>query len=260
MIEDKSKIQEVRGEDIPLFVEKLIKENKRVVGTTGEDLFKEFLLNNRESKLKILKRIVWKDNSFIYNKPALCFLGDKNKKPEELPKRMKICINSKYKEIAKKYFINPWENQGYKIEKIYASGATESFFTKGLIDGVIDIVCSGKSADNAGLKVYEKIFESDIVIIGLQDEERLSIEKLYEKILRRIKEKEESSYTNKLSNDFPLLYRKIIEEAGEVITAKNREELIWELSDLFYFLLVLMAKKGIFIEDIEKENDRRDKK
>lgn len=261
MEKNKSKFQEVRGEDIPLFVENLIKENKKVVGITGEDLFKEFLLNNRESKIKVLNRYIWRDNNFIYKKPTLCFLADKNKNFENLPKKMKICINSKYKEIAKKDFINPLENKGYKIEKIYASGATESFFTKGLVDGVIDIVCSGKSAEDAGLKVYEKIFESDIVIVGKQEDyERLSLESLYKKICSRIEENSESSYTSKVAKDSSVLYRKIIEEVGEVVTAKNRDELIWEVADIFYFLLILIAKNKVSLEDIEKENARRDGK
>ena len=261
MIKDKSKLQEVRGEDVPLFVEKLIKENANAIGITGEDLFKEFCLNNRNTKLKILERFAWKDDAFIYKKPALCFLGNKERKFEELPKKMKICINSKYKEIAKKYCINILENKGYEIEKIYVSGATESFFTKGLADGIIDIVCSGKSSEKANLQIYDKIFESDIVIIGKPGYyEKLSLEKLYQKICLRIEENSESSYTNKLANDLPLLYRKIIEESGEVITARNKEELIWELSDLIYFLMVLMAKNNITLEDIEKENKRRDSK
>ncbi|MEK6933757.1 MAG: phosphoribosyl-ATP diphosphatase [Nanoarchaeota archaeon] len=261
LIDDISELQEVRGEDVPLFVEKLIKENKNAIGITGEDLFKEFSINNRDTELKILKRYIWEDSTFIYKKPALCFLVSKKIEFENLPKNLKVCISSKYKEIAKKYFINTFENRGYKIEKIYVSGATESFFEKGLVDGVIDVVCSGESAKNANLKVYEKIFESDIVIIGKPDySKKLSLEMLYQKICKRIEEKSEISYTNKIANDYPLLYRKIIEESAEVITAKNREELLWELSDLMYFLLVLMAKRAISLDDIERENARRDRK
>ncbi len=254
-------IKEVRGEDIPLFTEKLIEENKNIAGITGEDLFKEFLLNNRNSQLTILKRIPWEEDRFIYKKPALCLLGNKNKKFNELPKRIKICINSKYKELAKKYCINPLENNGYSIEKIYVSGATEEFLVRGLADAVIDIVCTGESIRKANLIIYEKIFESDIVIIGKSEESgTFSLEALYQKISKRMSQNSESSYTSKLVNDLPLLYRKIIEESGEVITAKNRDELIWEISDLIYFLFVIMAKNSISIEDIEKENKRRNKK
>lgn len=258
LVEDNSKIMEVRGEDVPLFVEKLFNENKNAIGITGEDLFKEFSLSNKDNDLKIIKRIIWQDENLIYKKPTLCLLGSKDQRFEDLPKRIKLCINSKYKEIAKKYCINPLENKGHIIEKIYASGATESFFTKGLVDGVIDIVCSGKSAKESNLKVYEKIFESDIVIIGKKD--NFDLKALYSKIKDRIENNNESSYTSKLANDLPLLYRKLIEESAEVITAKNRDELIWEVADLIYFLFVIMAKNNISIKEIERENERRNEK
>jgi phosphoribosyl-ATP pyrophosphohydrolase len=35
--------------------------------------------------------------------------------------------------------------------------------------------------------------------------------------------------------------------------------LIWECSDLIYFLFVIMSKEGISIKDIEKENEKRNK-
>lgn len=166
----KTKVIEVRGEDIPLIVSRLIKRGEKVIGITGEDLLKEFLLESRDTEIKILKRILWKDKNFIFEKPTLCLLGPKNKKLEDLKKNLKICINSKYKELAKKYCMNYLENKGYRFEKIYASGATEEFFCNGVVNLVIDIVCSGKSAEEAGLEVYDKLFSSDIIIIGGKNE------------------------------------------------------------------------------------------
>jgi len=86
-----------------------------------------------------------------------------------------------------------------------------------------------------------------------------SLQDLYEKISQRIKNKDENSYTKKLVNDPLLLKRKLVEEAAEVITAKDQENLVWECSDLIYFLFVTMASNGISIEDIEKENEKRNK-
>lgn len=164
------KIIEVRGEDVPLIISKLVKQGKRAVGITGEDLFKEFLLKNYNTKIKILKRVTWKDKNFIFEKPTLCLLGPKNKKLENLGKNLRVCISSKYKELAKKYCTNLLENKGYSFEKVYVSGSAEEFFYRGIVDLVIDIVCSGKSAEKVGLEVYDKIFESDIVIIGRENE------------------------------------------------------------------------------------------
>lgn len=169
-VNSKIKFIEVRGEDVPLVVSRLVKKGEEAIGITGEDLLKEFLLKNYNTEIKILKRIPWKNKKYLFEKPTLCLLGPKNKKLEDLGKNLKICINSKYKELAKKYYLNYLENKGYRFEKIYASGATEEFFYRGIVDLVIDIVCSGKSAKKVGLEVYDKIFESDIVIIGEENE------------------------------------------------------------------------------------------
>jgi phosphoribosyl-ATP pyrophosphohydrolase/phosphoribosyl-AMP cyclohydrolase len=91
------------------------------------------------------------------------------------------------------------------------------------------------------------------------DTKQFSLQDLYAKICSRINDSDSNSYTRKLLDDNLLLKRKLIEESAEVITAKNREELVWECSDLIYFLFVIMAKEGITIEDIENENLRRDK-
>ena len=156
----------VRGEDVPLIVSSLNKQGKNAIGITGEDLFKEFTLRNKNSQIKVIKRISWEDKNSLYGKPALCLMGTDKSDFTNLPKTLKIVINSKYKELAKKYCTNLLECKGYRLEKIYASGATEEFFSNGIVDLVIDIVYSGKSAKEAGLKVYDKIFESDLVILG----------------------------------------------------------------------------------------------
>ena len=153
-----------------MIVSRLVKQGKKAIGITGEDLLKEFLLENRDTEVKIIKRILWVDNNLIFKKPTLCLLGPKGKRLNELAKKLKICVNSKYKRLAKKRCLNFLKDKGYSFEKIYVSGSTEEFFSNGVVDLVIDIVCSGKSAKKAGLKIYDKIFESDIVIIGGKNE------------------------------------------------------------------------------------------
>lgn len=249
---------------------RFIKEGKKAIGITGEDLFKEFLIENRDPNLMLIKRVGWEDENCIFGKPTLCLLGPKGKILTDLPKNLKIGVNSKYKELAKRDCLNPLENKGYKLEKIYASGSTEELFVNGIVDLIIDIVYSGKSAEEANLSVYEKLFQSDIVIIGkkeniqIKDKKpkptRFSLEDLYKKIKQKIDSNDSSSYTLKLINDPLLLKRKLVEESAEVITAKSRENLLWECSDLIYFLFVIMAQEGITIADIEIENQRRNKK
>lgn len=69
--------------------------------------------------------------------------------------------------------------------------------------------------------------------------------------------KENNSYTIKLMQNDNLLKRKIIEEAGEIVTFDSKENLIWEIADLTYFLLVLMAKNDILPNEIITKLDNR---
>lgn len=161
---NKDNITESRGEDIPFVVEELSKNGKKVIGLTGRDLLREYELSKYNTKLVVLKTIIWIDKNAMFGKPVLCLLGPKNKKLEELPKELKVCINSKYKNLSKRY-LNLLESKGYRFTKIYLSGSTEATYSNGMSDLVIDIVYTGTSMKNAALKVYDKIFESDFVII-----------------------------------------------------------------------------------------------
>jgi phosphoribosyl-ATP pyrophosphohydrolase/phosphoribosyl-AMP cyclohydrolase len=91
-------------------------------------------------------------------------------------------------------------------------------------------------------------------------DKKFDLQALYDKVLDRKKNSPQGSYTKKLFDDELLLKRKLIEEAAEVITAKNKEELVWECADLIYFLFVTMANSGVTISEIEKENERRNDK
>jgi len=73
----------------------------------------------------------------------------------------------------------------------------------------------------------------------------------------------EGSYTAKLfEGGIDRIAKKIGEEATEVvIAAKNedRSELIWETSDLLYHLMVLLAERGVSLDEIGDELARRAK-
>ncbi len=66
-----------------------------------------------------------------------------------------------------------------------------------------------------------------------------------------------ATYTSKLLENETELKKKIIEEAYEVIEAKNKDEQIWEVADLIYFLLVYMAKHKITVQEILNELSMR---
>ena len=159
-----------RGEDIPLIVEEFFSKGIEVIGMTGKDLLKEYQLLNENTKLCVVKTILWVDKSAMFGKPVLCLLGPKGKTMEKLPKDLRICINSKYKNLANK-FLNQLELKDYNFERVYLSGSTEVAYSTGLTDLVIDIVYTGASMKSAGLEVYDKIYESDFVIISVKEEE-----------------------------------------------------------------------------------------
>lgn len=74
-----------------------------------------------------------------------------------------------------------------------------------------------------------------------------------------------NSYTSKLMNDDEKraedkILEKIGEEAAEVIIAsKNDENLVYESVDLIFHTLLLLAYKGVDIDDIFDEFARRRK-
>ena len=162
---DASRIIEVRGEDVPFWIRELKKKGKKAIGLTGEDLYKEYCLEEREYELDVIKRIDWNDKEALFGKPTLCLLGSRDNEFGELQRNLTVCIAAKYSRIAKKY-LNLLERRGYIFKKIYVNGCVENSCSEGIADLVIDIVYTGNSLEKYGLKVYDKILQSDFLIIG----------------------------------------------------------------------------------------------
>ena len=84
-----------------------------------------------------------------------------------------------------------------------------------------------------------------------------SLEGLMELIKGRKTEKKEGSYTTYLfEKGLDKILKKVGEEATEVIIAAKAEdkpETVYEIADLAYHVLVLMAEAGISIEEIRAE-------
>ena len=76
-------------------------------------------------------------------------------------------------------------------------------------------------------------------------------------IVKRREEMPEGSYTTSLFNDgVGRMAQKVGEEALEAVieaVAGNDERLVYEASDMLYHLMVLLASKGLRIEDVAKE-------
>jgi phosphoribosyl-AMP cyclohydrolase / phosphoribosyl-ATP pyrophosphohydrolase len=86
---------------------------------------------------------------------------------------------------------------------------------------------------------------------------------LYKLIENRKNTPVEGSYTNYLfEKGLDKILKKVGEETSEVIIGaknKDKEEMIYEISDLVYHLLVLMVNEGVSINDIKEEIEKRSK-
>ncbi len=71
------------------------------------------------------------------------------------------------------------------------------------------------------------------------------------------------SYTNSLFDaGLPRMAQKVGEEGTEVVVAalsQDNERLIEEIADLTYHVMVLMAAKGVTLEDVAGELEKRHK-
>ena len=90
------------------------------------------------------------------------------------------------------------------------------------------------------------------------------LEKMYEVILDRKENPEEGRYTNYLfDKGLEKILKKVGEESTETVIAalsQSNEDLINELNDLAYHLLVLMAAKGITPADFDRVAKEREAK
>ena len=90
-----------------------------------------------------------------------------------------------------------------------------------------------------------------------EDRHQFSLEGLMDLILGRKTDKKEGSYTTYLfEKGLDKILKKVGEESTEVIIAAKAEdeaETVYEIADLAYHVMVLMAEAGISLEQIHKE-------
>ncbi len=90
-----------------------------------------------------------------------------------------------------------------------------------------------------------------------EDAQRFSMDSLYELILGRKAEAKEGSYTTYLfAKGKEKILKKVGEECTEVIIGAmkgSHEETVYEIADLAYHVMVLMAETGITPDDIRRE-------
>ena len=107
-------------------------------------------------------------------------------------------------------------------------------------------------------------FFNEVIPFEAQENEFNILEDVYEQIKDRDINPKENSYTNYLLNcGVDKICKKVGEEATEtVIAAKNtdKDELVGEIADLTYHLLVLMYNRNVDLNDIKAKLEERHKK
>lgn len=76
---------------------------------------------------------------------------------------------------------------------------------------------------------------------------------LYDDVLSKRLDPRPSSYTSYLFERDDRIPRKIHEEVFELLHARNKDDLIWEAGDVFYFLLAYLVKNDVTLEDVIRE-------
>ncbi len=115
---------------------------------------------------------------------------------------------------------------------------------------VAEVIPAGPACHtNAVSCFFNEIYEADQL--------PFSLDGLYELIKGRKTEKMEGSYTTYLfEKGMDKILKKVGEECTEVVIAgkgNDKAEVIFEISDLAYHILVLMVEMGISIDDIKAE-------
>ncbi|ODM26761.1 bifunctional phosphoribosyl-AMP cyclohydrolase/phosphoribosyl-ATP diphosphatase HisIE [Acetivibrio mesophilus] len=104
----------------------------------------------------------------------------------------------------------------------------------------------------------DKVFDEQKVYAA---ENAKILQDVYDVIVDRTIHPKEGSYTNYLfEKGLDKILKKVGEETAEVIIgAKNKDkgEIVYEISDLIYHLLVLMVERGVKLEDIYEELKKR---
>ena len=91
------------------------------------------------------------------------------------------------------------------------------------------------------------------------------LDRLMSTLALRAKTLPAGSYTTKLmQGGVPLLGRKLLEEAGELVEAASeagdagREHFVYEAGDLLYHTLALLAFRGVSLDEVAAELARRE--
>lgn len=145
---------------------------------------------------------------------------------------------------------------------VYYSRSRDSIWEKGLTSGNIQQLLKVRydcDRDTLLFTVAQHGNACHFDQYSCFEDKKFDTNRLFAVLKGRIQAYPSDSYTAKLLQDEAKIKEKLAEEMDEVINYTSRENLIWELADLTYFMQVLMAHHNITPRDIENELWRRRK-
>ena len=155
---------------------------------------------------------------------------------------------------------------------VFWSRSRQEIWRKGETSGNVQRVVSITADCDANALVVEVVKDGPACHTGAEscffqpvyvseELKQFTYEGLYELIKGRKTAPKEGSYTTYLfDKGLEKILKKVGEECTEVIIAggkRDKEETVFEISDLCYHVLVLMVELGISVEDITRELEKR---
>jgi phosphoribosyl-ATP pyrophosphohydrolase len=253
-----------RGEDIPRRVAEYNRQGKPAYGLTGDDLFDEYQLSLRgrtdaeDRRLAVLNTYDWFDENAEFRKPALCLMAKTERLLENVPMDLRVAVNGKYKLTSREYLRKKFPEIRRLIDTTY-NGDTESTVSDGTNDCCVEIVYSGNTREENGLKVLDPVRFSDIVLIGPNPNFLGAMIAMdYRRVAARRNCPSTKSYTASLLDSKKLRRDKLISEAAEVFSAmEGNGDLGSELSDLLYAINVVMVGEGVTPQQVADKIQRK---
>ena len=155
---------------------------------------------------------------------------------------------------------------------VFWSRSRQEIWRKGETSGNVQRVVSITADCDADALVVEVVKDGPACHTGAEscffqpvyvseELKQFTYEGLYELIKGRKTDPKEGSYTTYLfDKGLEKILKKVGEECTEVIIAggkRDKEETVFEISDLCYHVMVLMVELGISVEDITRELEKR---
>ena len=155
---------------------------------------------------------------------------------------------------------------------VFWSRSRQEIWRKGETSGNVQRVVSITADCDADALVVEVVKDGPACHTGAEscffqpvyvseELKQFTYEGLYELIKGRKTAPKEGSYTTYLfDKGLEKILKKVGEECTEVVIAggkRDKEETVFEISDLCYHVLVLMVELGISVEDITRELEKR---